>query len=153
MRVKSGEIISTINQSAEAIQISADKVNLAGYVTISSLAGSGTTTIDGSNIKTGTIDSDRIGAKSITADKISVDSLQSISASIGGFAINDAAIYKGSAALGTSGNGNIYLGDAGFSLSDKLKYDAADGSLAISGKVTATEGTIGGIYDRKNQLV
>ena len=152
LRVKAGEIISTINQSAEAIQISADKVNLAGYVTISSLAGSGTTTIDGSNIKTGTIDSDRIGAKSITADKISVDSLQSISASIGGFTIDDTAIYKGSAALGTSGNGNIYLGDAGFSLSDKLKYDVADGSLAISGKVTATEGTIGGFTIGKTSL-
>lgn len=53
-------VVSKINQSATTVQISANKVNLSGYVTITSLAGSGTTTIDGSNIKTGTIAAERL---------------------------------------------------------------------------------------------
>ena len=48
-------IISTINQSAEAVSISASKVNLNGYVTISSLGSSGSTTIHGDRIQTDTI--------------------------------------------------------------------------------------------------
>ncbi len=51
------KIISIINQTAEKITISASKIDLSGYVTINSLKGNGTTTIDGSNIKTGVIQS------------------------------------------------------------------------------------------------
>ena len=51
------KIISIINQTAEKITISASKIDLSGYVTINSLRGNGTTTIDGSNIKTGVIQS------------------------------------------------------------------------------------------------
>lgn len=49
------KIISIINQTAEKITISASKIDLSGYVTINSLKGNGTTTIDGSNIRTGVI--------------------------------------------------------------------------------------------------
>lgn len=51
------KIISIINQTAEKITISASKLDLSGYVTINSLKGNGTTTIDGSNITTGIISS------------------------------------------------------------------------------------------------
>lgn len=51
------KIISIINQTAEKITISASKIDLSGYVTINSLKGNGTTTIDGSNITTGIISS------------------------------------------------------------------------------------------------
>ena len=48
-------IISTINQSAESVTINANKVNLSGYVTVSSLGNGGSTVIDGSRIQTGVI--------------------------------------------------------------------------------------------------
>lgn len=51
-KVSTTNIISCINQTAEAITISASKLNLNGYVTISSLGYGGTTTIDGSRIDT-----------------------------------------------------------------------------------------------------
>lgn len=54
-RVEKGSIISTINQSAESVTINASKVNLSGYVTISSLGASGTTTVNGSRIHGGTL--------------------------------------------------------------------------------------------------
>lgn len=69
LRVKSDNIISTINQSAEAISINANKINLSGFVTISNLS-DGMTTISGANIRTGTIDVQRI--PNFSADKITV---------------------------------------------------------------------------------
>ncbi len=48
--VTKDNIISTINQSAESVSIDASKINLTGYVTISSLKAGGTTQIDGGRI-------------------------------------------------------------------------------------------------------
>ncbi|WKY46009.1 phage tail spike protein [Eubacteriaceae bacterium ES2] len=53
-------IISEINQTAEAIKISAAKLNLEGYATFTNLATSGQTTINGANIQTGTLTADKI---------------------------------------------------------------------------------------------
>ena len=98
-----GAIISTINQSAEAIKIQASKLELTGYVTMTNLSTSGQTTIDGGNIKTrtitaakiasgtitatqiaaNTITGAKIASKTITADKISVTSLSVLTANLG----------------------------------------------------------------------
>lgn len=59
-----------------------------------------------------------------------------------GFNIKEGAIWRGSENWGAAGNGNIYLGVDGFSLSDKLKYK--DGVLEVNGVVNATSGSIGG---------
>lgn len=69
LRVEKNGVISSINQSSESITINANKLNLSGYVTVSGLSG-GTTTINGSCIKTGTISADRIAANSIAVDKL-----------------------------------------------------------------------------------
>lgn len=63
LKVSKDSIISEINQSAEKITISASKLDLNGYVTVSSLE-NGTTTINGSCITTGTIDAKRIDLSS-----------------------------------------------------------------------------------------
>lgn len=54
-QVGNDEIISKINVSPEVVQISAAKVNLTGYVTMTNLSTSGQTTINGANITTGLI--------------------------------------------------------------------------------------------------
>ena len=54
-KVSKGSIISTINQSAESVTINASKVNLSGYVTVTGLGASGTTTVNGNRIHGGTI--------------------------------------------------------------------------------------------------
>lgn len=63
-KVDKNSIISTINQTAEAIKINASKINLSGYVTISDLGdyvseddlgAYGSTIIHGNRIQTGTI--------------------------------------------------------------------------------------------------
>lgn len=69
-KVGVGEIISRINQSAETILINASKINLAGYVTVSSLGSGGTTVIDGSRIQTGTISAITISGVTINASTL-----------------------------------------------------------------------------------
>lgn len=59
-KVSKNNVISEINQSAEAVTINANKLNLTGYVTVASLGSGGTTTIDGGRITTGTVAASRI---------------------------------------------------------------------------------------------
>lgn len=54
-KVGKGEVISSINQSAEGLTIDARMVNLNSYVTITSLGASGSTTVNGNRISGGTL--------------------------------------------------------------------------------------------------
>lgn len=56
-KVTAASIVAAINNDESTATIQADKIDLNGYVTISSLGSSGTTTIDGSRITTGVIKS------------------------------------------------------------------------------------------------
>lgn len=58
------------------------------------------------------------------------------SGNIGPFFFNTTSMYKGSSSWGATGEGNIYLGNSGFSLSDKLKFNSNNGSLDIKGNIT-----------------
>lgn len=118
-------IASLINQTATSVKILANKIDLSGYVTVSSLQAGGTTEIDGSRITTGYISADRIQAsvvlaKLIAAGGISADYITS--GTINSVRINSADIRAGtisgvsitSAYIDTSqdirvGN-NLYLG-------------------------------------------
>lgn len=70
-KVGNDEIISKINQSAEAVQIQASKINLAGYVTFTNLSTSGSTTINADNLKTGKITAVDISGVNIDGSVIS----------------------------------------------------------------------------------
>lgn len=52
LKVSKNNIISEINQSAESVTISASKLNLSGYVTVTDLGANGTTIINGNRIDT-----------------------------------------------------------------------------------------------------
>lgn len=74
-KADSSNIISMINVSTEGIKIKADKVNITGFVTFSDLAGTGTTTINGSNITTGTINASLANIVNINASNITTGTL------------------------------------------------------------------------------
>ena len=57
LKVDKNGIISAINLSEETIKISADKIDITGFVTFSDLSTSGESTISGDNITTGAIKS------------------------------------------------------------------------------------------------
>lgn len=69
-KVDKTSVISEINQSAEQITISAQKLNLAGYITATNLSTQGQTVINGGNITTGTISADRIDTTNLKAQRI-----------------------------------------------------------------------------------
>lgn len=58
-KVERNGVISAINQTAESVKISAQRINLDGYATFTGLA-DGTTTINGNCITTGSIDANMI---------------------------------------------------------------------------------------------
>lgn len=51
---------STITLERDGVEVESQNINITGFVTFSSLSGSGTTTINGDNIITGTLDADKI---------------------------------------------------------------------------------------------
>ena len=53
-----------------AVSLVADRIDLSGYVTITSLKTAGSTTINGSNITTGTISADRIDASTLKVSRM-----------------------------------------------------------------------------------
>ena len=83
-KVSKGDIISTINQSAESVVINASKISLEGAVTFSALDSSLQSTVQGAKTANETIESwslngdrtiidgGKIAARSITADKIAI---------------------------------------------------------------------------------
>lgn len=66
LKVSKGTVISEINLSSESALISASKIDLVGYVTITDLETGGQTQINGANIMTGTITADALASGFIT---------------------------------------------------------------------------------------
>lgn len=67
---------------------------------------------------------------------------------IGPWTVTSTSIYKGNATHGTSGDGNMYFGNSGLSVSNKFKVDSAGNLTAtsanITGTITATSGSFTG---------
>ena len=74
-KVGNEEVISKINQSAEQVGISANKINIAGVIT--AINNNTSTTIDGNKITTGSITSSQISANAITTEKIQANAITS----------------------------------------------------------------------------
>lgn len=104
-KVGNDEIISKINQSAEAVTIEANKLNLNGYVTVNDLKTAGKTTINGSNITTGTIDASKATITNINADNIKSGTITG--RTISGGTINGAKITGGNISLSTTNNDSV----------------------------------------------
>lgn len=68
--IKSGTSSSNFTITDRMATLTAEKIDLTGYVTINSLKSGGTTTIDGGRITTGTISADRIDASQLKVRNI-----------------------------------------------------------------------------------
>ena len=89
------------------------------------------------------ISSEYVYGGTIYADQIGVSSVIDKN-KFSGFTISEDAIYRNNAGLGVSGNGNIYLGVNGFSLSNKLVYNASNDKLVLGDGVSISWGNITG---------
>ena len=155
-KVGNNEIISKINVSPENITISANKVDLQGYVTFTNLSTSGQTAINGGNITTNTI----------SADKLDITDLNAIGATIGGFKIETNSIHTNGVAITSNATNSVGLSSSTFTRTingtsrGNLKFAigsnfgvANDGTLYASngnftGTITSNNATItGGTID------
>lgn len=104
-KVDENEVIAAINLTSETATIDASKINLNGYVTVSDLAGTGTTTINGSNIKTGTIDASLVSVVNLNANNITSGTLSADK--INGGTISASSINLGNNKFAVDTNGNL----------------------------------------------
>lgn len=130
--LSASDVVNIINKGTTKIE--ASKLNLSGYVTVSSLSGSGTTTIDASNIKTGKISTDRLDvaeifAKDVSATKLHVTGNSKIDGNLVTSGINASNITTGT-----------------------ISADRLDVAGIFAKDVTAT-GTITGAFLKGSRLV
>lgn len=137
LKVDASGVIAAINASVEqsggsAVKISADKVNLTGYVTMTNLSTAGQTTINGSNITTGIIKD----ANSNTTFNLSNGQLD----------IKSGSINLGSGNFIVNSSGNVTIKSGSINLGNgKFVVDS-------SGNLTATAATITGTIKNSTQV-
>ena len=168
LKVNAGDIVSTINQSAEAVKIAASKINIAGV--ISAINDDSTTTINGGKITTGTITADQIDATNlhvssanidgaITATSLVIKNAQNLellnaagsAVNIGAFTIgrdySKSFLYSGKTGIDKPAENGVYLGTNGIAVGGAS--DGAGGYYNIvlngaTGKLTANNVDITG---------
>lgn len=176
-KVGKNEVISAINLSPESATIQSSKINLQGYVTVSDLSGSGTTTINGSNITTGSISANRVTGGTLTGTTISGNtitngngfsvntsgSITSTSGTIGGWTITNQDLYNSVSGMSSNtGKYAFWAGESngvhGASNTDATFKVGHNGYLyatnaSISGAITATSGSFtGAIYSSSGTI-
>lgn len=148
--IKAASIITAINDDTSSVTISAQKVNITGYVTFSDLSTAGSTTISGSNITTGTINANNVtitnlNASNITSGYISANRISGGSIDADTIYINGAMyIYNGNSYAGFVGAGNS--ANAGVGAGASLGYSSNNYFLATSSGVRMTAGGTYSIY-------
>ena len=140
-KVGKNEIISSINQSAESVKISASKVDITGFVTFSDLSTSGKSTINGSNITTGSISASLIkGGKLILRPGSTYTTAIEVQNSSGTKLIaidgNGMTGYSGGAAPTFKLLGN----EISFYRSSTVLTQIKDGDIYTAGKLYFTSG-------------
>lgn len=133
-------IASLINQTATTIQISASKINLSGYVTVTNLSTSGQTTINGDNITTGTLNADRINANSLNVNKLQTGTTLG-GAGLIAFNSGNITLYGSSindASLNFNNSGNIVrIYNAGSNTIGVSGVLRCNSSLIMEGQITS----------------
>lgn len=161
LRVEKNGVISAINQSAEQVQISASKINLQGYVTVTDLSGSGTTTINGSNIKTGVITSNNgsmtidLDNNTITAEKLIVTATNFRLSSSGVLTCSGATINEGKLNLSYSANYSCPGASSGttFDVEATQRVRIENGKLYFDLRTDKINGTTyGGSFENTLQI-
>lgn len=125
-------IVTAVNEDISGVTISADHINLQGYVTVTDLSNKGSETfINGGNIITDTIE----------ADAINVIDLKAFEATIGSFTIDDNSIRHTKTSYNDTVNDGVYLGIDGIGLGKGKFWVTDEGFLhaesgEFSGNIT-----------------
>lgn len=94
------EITAKLNDGTSTVKLSADKINLQGYVTLSNLSTAGQTEINGANIKTGTLSASKITSGTLDATKVTVTNLSASNINTGSLTLSN---FTGTYAINSAG--------------------------------------------------
>lgn len=144
--IKTASIVAAINESGSSVMISAEKINLTGYVTLESLSETGSTTIDGARITTGKVKAERIDVNNLQVTEANITGTLSVSklkiSESSGYSYLDMGdiradvMYVGEvgsgAAISSGGLGTLNLDG-----NDGVNITAPDGTVSISGDEVA----------------
>jgi hypothetical protein len=138
LRVRKDGVISSINQTAEVIRITASKIDLQGAVTITDLnpsVGSKITRLDSNGIYTGTVNADNIIGGTIRGVTVSVDTDLTIGNNIY-LKPSDPSASK--SIVFTSG-GRINFGANNMSIQSPQQIDLSASVVSYNGATIATQ--------------
>ena len=102
-KVGDDEVISSINQSPEAITINANKINVSGVIT--AINNDSSTTINGNKITTGSITANQVSSAIITTSNFSAQNINASKITSG--TLTSREINNGSGTFRVSSGGNI----------------------------------------------
>ena len=141
LNLSATDVVNIINSGTTKIE--ASKLNLSGYVTVSDLSGSGTTTIDGSNIKTGKISTDRLDvagifAKDVSATKLHVTGNSKIDGNLVTSGINASNITAGTISVDR-------LDVTGIFAKDVTATGTITGATLVGSSITTKSGNKGSV--------
>ena len=125
-KVGKTEVISSINQSAEEITISANKVNISGMIT--AINNDTSTTINGGKIATGTLSASKITTGTLNGSNVSITNINASNIKSG--TLTSRAINNGNGTFSVSTSGSVHASSGtigGWSLGSSRFYGASSG--------------------------
>lgn len=127
-KVGKNEVISTINQSAEAVTINANKVNIGGVIT--AINNNTTTTINGDKITTGSITATQVASDVITTNNFSAQNINANKITAG--TLSAAAISLQGTYLSPSSSSIAGMNvTSGVISNSRMKLDTYNGILSV----------------------
>lgn len=125
-KVGNSEVISKINQSAEDITISANKVNISGVIT--AINNDTSTTINGGKIETGTLSANQITTGTLNGNNVSITNINASNIKSG--TLTSRAINNGNGTFSVNTSGYVYAQSGkigGWTLASNRLYGSTSG--------------------------
>lgn len=129
--VTAASIVAAINNAGSTVKISADHVDISGFVTFSDLSTPGATTISGANIETGTINADAIYGGTLSGVRFESYGYPSWADPLSG--AQTVTIEDGGISISGVNLGRTFAGGFTIELTDGAKYEFTPGGIYLDG--------------------
>lgn len=129
--VTAASIVAAINKAGSSVKISADHVDISGFVTFSDLSTPGATTISGANIETGTISADTIYGGTLSGIRIESWGYPAWADPLAGG--HSVTIEDGGISISGVNLGRTFWGSFAIELTDGTKYEFASDGIYLDG--------------------
>ncbi len=134
-KVTAASIVAAINNAGSTVKISADHVDISGFVTFLDLSTPGATTISGANIETGTIGADTIYGGTLSGVRIESWGYPAWADPLSGE--QSVVIEDGGISISGVNLGRTFMGGFTIELTGGTKYEFTSGGIYLDGSKIA----------------